>query len=129
MQLTTFKQLKGKPEWVASQQQKMRDSVIRFSPNGRFRYTTSNVRSDLFPVSGQFSDSTNRIGFTGHNTAVNSVSVNFVDVVGSIERANGRYVMRLAIASGTGMGAVVNDQKFGSTSSSHYEAMMIVAPN
>ncbi|WP_367321798.1 hypothetical protein [Streptomyces sp. HUAS ZL42] len=124
MQLTKFKQLEGKPQWVEQQQQYLSNSVWQFNPDGTFAWSTEGFRTDLLPVQGTFTVSGSQWDFIGNNSVAIGGNRSFVEIVGSLDAS--RSTMTMTVASGAGYGAVINDHPIGTTASTAYEGTMAV---
>jgi hypothetical protein len=121
-----FDQITGQPSWANSAFARVQNAVWVFRGNGTFSFNTTNVRTDLYPLSGRYRASGNKLVFSANNSSAIGGSSAFTEMVGTIDTSARPPVMVLNWASGSGYGAVVNNQKFGSTASSAYRVTLTV---
>lgn len=122
-----FEQLAGQVAWRTSAYNRVAAAVWVFYPNGTFAFNTTNVRTDLYPLWGRYQVRGNTVSFSAHNAAAIGGSSAFTEMIGRVDFGSRPPVMRLNWASGAGYGAVVNNQRFGSTASSHYAVVLTVS--
>ncbi|WP_433435512.1 hypothetical protein [Nonomuraea sp. CA-141351] len=126
-QILQFQQLAGQAAWQTSAYNRVVNAVWVFYSNGTFAFDTTNVRTDLYPLRGRYQVRGNTVSFSAHNAAAIGGSSAFTEMVGRVDFGSRPPVMRLNWAGGAGYGAVVNDQRFGSTASSHYAVVLTVS--
>lgn len=126
-QILEFQQVAGQVAWRTSAYNRVVNAVWIFYPNGTFAFNTTNVRTDLYPLRGRYQVRGNTVSFSAHNAAAIGGSSAFTEMIGRMDFGARPPVMRLNWASGAGYGAVVNDQRFGSTASSHYAVVLRVS--
>ncbi|WP_329083864.1 MULTISPECIES: hypothetical protein [unclassified Streptosporangium] len=125
--VTRFEQVKGQAAWANSALSRVQNAVWVFSGNGTFAFTTTNVRSDLYPLRGRFQRQGDSWVFAANGSSRIGGSSSFTEVVGNIDFSGNRPVMRFHWASGAGYGSVVNNQRFGAGASSAYSSTLILA--
>ncbi|MFI6477531.1 hypothetical protein ACIBH1_06350 [Nonomuraea sp. NPDC050663] len=126
-QIVRFDQLAGQQAWRGSAMNRVAAAAWYFYDNGTFAFNTTNVRTDLYPLRGRYQVSGDKVTFSANNWVRIGGSSAFTEMIGSIDFGSRPPVMRLNWASGAGYGAVVNDRRFGSTASSHYQVILTVA--
>ncbi|MFI6325483.1 hypothetical protein ACIBG8_48755 [Nonomuraea sp. NPDC050556] len=122
-QILRFEQLAGQTSWQTSAYNRVANAYWVFYSNGTFAFNTTNVRTDLYPLYGKYQVNGNTVAFSAHNSAGGA----FTEMIGRIDFGARTPVMKLNWASGAGYGAVVNNQRFGATASSHYAVTLTVA--
>ncbi|MDR8413318.1 hypothetical protein MTP10_31875 [Nonomuraea sp. 3-1Str] len=123
-QILRFQQVKGAPSSRA--QARVANAVLTFFENGTFAFTTTDVRTDLYPLRGRYRIDGNRVSFAANGSSRIGGSSAFTELIGSIDFSSRPGVMTLDWASGTGYGAVVNGTKFGTGASSQIHAQVTV---
>ncbi|NUW33979.1 hypothetical protein HTZ77_21450 [Nonomuraea sp. SMC257] len=122
--LLSFQQVKGTPS--ARAQARVANAVFTFFDNGTFAFTTTDVRTDLYPLRGRYQINGNRVSMTAHGSSAIGGSSAFTEMVASIDFSSRPGVMTLDWASGAGYGAVVNGTRFGTGASSQIHARFTV---
>ncbi|MEV0201332.1 hypothetical protein [Nonomuraea sp. NPDC050691] len=112
----SFQQIKGTPS--ARARARVANAVFTFFENGTFAFTTTDVRTDLYPLRGRFRINGNRVSLSAHGSSAIGGSSAFTELIGSIDFSSRPGVMTLDWASGAGYGAVVNGTRFGTGASS-----------
>ena len=124
-ELDSFTQLQGQPGWVDTGKQRLRDAVLEFGADGTIKFTTSNVRDDMFPVTGRFTDGPGRLTFQISNNVLNNISVNFVTIEGEVTVSDdGIYRTTVTLITGGGTATNSNSTPFGATSHAIYRGVM-----
>ncbi|MER6944439.1 hypothetical protein ABT294_10480 [Nonomuraea sp. NPDC000554] len=121
-----FQQVTGQAAWADRAFNRVRNAVWAFYDNGVFAFNTTDVRTDLYPLRGRYRVNGNVVTFSANGSAQIGGSSAFTEMIGSIDFGSRPAVMTLNWASGAGYGAVVNNQKFGSTASSAYRVRLTV---
>jgi hypothetical protein len=125
-QVLDFRQLKGRQSWQTRAFNRVRNAVWVFHDNGTFAFNTTDVRTDLYPLRGRYRVSGNRVTFNANGAVRIGGSSAFTELIGRIDFGRQSAVMTLDWANGAGYGAVINNQRFGSTASSHYRVQLTV---
>ncbi|MEV0520702.1 hypothetical protein [Nonomuraea sp. NPDC050405] len=123
-QILRFQQVKGAPSSRA--RARVANAVLTFFENGTFAFTTTDVRTDLYPLRGRYRIDGNRVSFAANGSSRIGGSSAFTELIGSIDFSSRPGVMTLDWASGAGYGAVVNGTRFGTGASSQIHARVTV---
>jgi hypothetical protein len=113
----------GQPQWVASDRQRLLDARWRFD-SGSFTFATSNVRTDVYPLTGDYQISGTTVRFSATGQAVNAVGSASARLDGTLDLVTGE--LRFQWTTSSGMGAVVNGQQFAGATTSAYSGAVRV---
>ncbi|NUW39316.1 hypothetical protein [Nonomuraea rhodomycinica] len=122
--LLAFQQVKGAPS--ARARARVANAVFTFFDNGTFAFTTTDVRTDLYPLRGRYQINGDRVSLSAHGSSAIGGSSAFTEMVASIDFSSRPGVMTLDWANGAGYGAVVNGTRFGTGASSKIHARFTV---
>ncbi|MEV5750654.1 hypothetical protein AB0L00_22770 [Actinoallomurus sp. NPDC052308] len=105
----------------------MADAVWEFGRDGTFAFTTSDVRTDLFPLHGTYQVNGSTLAFSAHGAAANAGGSAHAELVGTMDLSADPRVVRFRLITGAGYGAVVDDQRFSSARGAAYGGTVAVA--
>ncbi|MCO6010941.1 hypothetical protein NE236_38885 [Actinoallomurus purpureus] len=121
-----FTQYQGNPAWIPSERSRVANAVWEFDRDGTFAFTTSNVRTDLFPLHGTYRVEGTTLSFSAHGAAANAGGSAHAELIGTMDLSADPHVVRFRLITGSGYGAVVDDQRFASATAAAYGGTVAV---
>ncbi|WP_460350391.1 hypothetical protein [Actinoallomurus acanthiterrae] len=126
-QVTSFAHYQGNPAWAPAERSRVANAVWHFDGDGTFAFTTSNVRTDLFPLHGTYQVNGTTLTFSAHGAAANAGGSAHAELVGTMDLSADPRTVQFKLITGAGYGAVVDDQRFASATTAAYGGTVAVA--
>ncbi|MEU7903575.1 hypothetical protein [Actinoplanes sp. NPDC049118] len=122
-QVIELNQIAGNPSWKSRAAQRVRNAQWQFG-GGQFVFHTTDVRDDLYPMSGSYTIDGDVVRFSASRSATYSTGSAYAEISGRLDTSTRRLTFRWL--SSFGNGAVVNGTTFAGANSSGYTGVVTV---
>lgn len=116
-----FNVVRGQPQWAGEAIERVQGALWRFNSDSTFTYSPANSRTDLYPLSGSFTESENILNFSAYRTSQTGYTGSATtQVQGSIDLSSSSPILTMDWITTSGISARVNDINFAAANSSAY---------
>ena len=123
-QVTQFDQVAGQPAWKSRALQRMANAQWGFGTGGTFAFDTTDVRRDLYPLTGTFTLENGIATFNAERSVSSSTGSAHAEISGTLDPSTGQVTFRWLSTSGNA--AVVNGTQFSGANGSGYTGAVTV---
>ncbi len=118
--LDSFAQYAGKPGWAADERAQVTDSVWSFDQDGTFTFSTSGVRTDLFPLHGLYQSEGSQLTLAAHASSAGATGSAHAELAGTMDTSVDPPTIRFRLITAAGNGAVVDGHAFNGASAASF---------